>query len=126
MRRNQTKALELWHRAGELLGYAKAYGNIGYAYRNGDSVERDAEKAENYYELAAMKGCAEARHNLGCAEAAWDRALKHYMVSVGDGDNDSVKNIKQLYMDGHAKKEDYVRALRAYQGYLKEVSCCIR
>ena len=51
----------------------------------------------------------------------WDRALKHYMVSVGDGDNDSVKNIKQLYMDGHATKEDYVRALRAYQGYLEEV-----
>ena len=32
------KALELFHRAGE-LGYAKAYNNLGYAYENGEGVE---------------------------------------------------------------------------------------
>ena len=37
------------------------------------------------------------------------------------GDNDSVKNIQQLYRDGHATKEDYTKALLACQAYLEEV-----
>ena len=48
-------ALELWHQAGE-LGFAGAYCNIGYAYSNGEGVERDMNKARYYYELAAMGG----------------------------------------------------------------------
>ena len=65
--RNQTKALELYHRAGE-LGCMKAYFNIGCEYDNVAGVERDEVKANHYYELAAMGGFATARHNLGNAE----------------------------------------------------------
>ena len=71
-----------------------------------------------------MGGFATARHNLGCAEARggnWDRALKHYMVAAGDGHDDSVKGIQQLYMAGNATKEDYTSALLAYQKYLDEI-----
>ena len=123
MPRDHDKALECWHKAGE-LGYSAAYHNIGNAYRNGRGVERDTKKANHYFELAAMWGDATARHNLGCAEAGagnWDIAIKHYMIAAGDGDNDSVKGILHLYKHGHATKEDYTKALLAYQKYLDEI-----
>ena len=43
------------------------------------------------------------------------------MISAGAGYNDSVKNIRQLYLDGNATKEDYSNALLAYQAYLEDV-----
>ena len=43
------------------------------------------------------------------------------MIAAGVGLNNSVKNIQQLYRDGHATKEDYVNALRAYQKYVDEI-----
>jgi len=61
---NHTKALELYHKAGE-LGHAMAYSNIGFCYVNGHGVKVDKEKATHYYELAAMQGNEVARHNLG-------------------------------------------------------------
>ena len=121
--RDYDKALELWHQAGE-LGSAEAYCNIGSIYYNGDGVERDNKKANHYYELAAMGGHVDARNNLGVFEARtgnWDRAIKHYMIAAGDGYNDSVKNIQVLYTKGHATKEDYAKALRAYQTYLDDI-----
>ena len=120
---DRVKALELWQRAGE-LGNADAYFNIGNAYSTGNGMERDEKKADHYYELAAMGGDEMARHNLGCAEALarnYDRALKHWLISVGGGINESLKNIQKLFMDGHATKDDYTKALLAYQMYLDEI-----
>jgi len=64
---NYTKALKLWHKAGE-LGYAPAYNNIATTYHIGRGVEVDKKKAKHYYEQAAMKGQVIARNNLGCME----------------------------------------------------------
>ena len=117
--RDHSKALELYHQAGE-LGCAA----IGIAYRNGRGVERDDAKADHYFELAAMMGDEMARFNLGCAEAHagnWDRALKHFMIAAGAGFNNSVNGIQLLYKEGYATKEDYTNALLAYQKYLDEV-----
>ena len=117
------KALELWHRAGE-LGFAKAYVNIGYAYQYGEGVEVDEKKAIHYYELAAMAGDADARHNLGNEEIRagnCDRALNHHMIAVRAGDNDSLKEIQNLFSNGNATREDYTRALQSYQMYLMEI-----
>ena len=44
---NYAKALELWHRAGE-LGSAEAQSNIGCSYDEGHGVERDETKAIHY------------------------------------------------------------------------------
>ena len=121
--RDRTKGCKFWQQAGE-LGCAEAYNNIGYAYRNGEGVERDEKKADHYYELSAMGGNVGARHNLGCAEGNsgnWKRAIKHWSISAGAGYNDSVKNIQQMYTAGHATKQDYTEALRAYQEYLEDV-----
>ena len=49
------------------------------------------------------------------------RALKHFMIAAEGGFYRSPKNIKSMYMDGHATKDDYAKALRAYQAYLIEI-----
>jgi len=120
---DMNKALELWHRAGE-LGSVDAYHNIGFAYMNGDSVRLDRKMARHYTELAATRGDAKARYNLGFLEVQegnWDRALKHYMIAAGSGHSASLDAIKELYMEGHATKDDYAKALRAHQAYLDEI-----
>ena len=117
------KALELWHQAGE-LGNTKSYSNIGNSYLQGNGVERDEKKAMHYYELAAMGGDTDARHNLGVFEknaGNMDRALKHHMIAAGFGDNDSLVNIKQMFKNGQATKDDYAKALLAYQANLVEI-----
>jgi len=68
-RQDYDKALELWHRAGE-LGYAKAYNDIGFAYYNGRGVEVDENRGTFYWELSAMGGDATARNNLQEVEEA--------------------------------------------------------
>ena len=120
---DRNKALELWHRASE-LDYAAAYYNIGYVYLNGNGVERDEKKAIHYWELAAMGGDVESRHNLGVSEinvGNYGRAIKHFMISARSGDGDALKLIKRLFMEGDATRDDYAKALRAYQAYLDEI-----
>jgi len=122
------KALELFHRAG-VLGYAAAYIGIGLAYDNGNGVEVDKKKAIYYYELAAMGGSVNARHNLGWLEenaGNADRALKHHMIAISFGDADSLERIKELYSSGHASKDEYTRALKVYQTYLAEIKSAQR
>ena len=117
------KALELYHRAGE-LGSALALNNIGTAYNLGEGVERDVKKAMHYFGLAAIKGDAVARNNLGWLEVQagnTERALKHFTIAVGSGYDTSLKGIQFLFMSGHATKDDYTKALRAYQAYLAEI-----
>jgi len=121
--RDHTKALELWHRAAE-LGYALAHCSIGYSYDYGDCGEVDKKKAKHYYELAAMMGGVTARRNLGNIEVAEDnidRAIKHYTIAIRSGCTISLEEIKELYSNGHATKEDYTKALRLYQEYLGEI-----
>jgi len=120
---NMTKALELWHCAGE-LGDSSAFHNIGIAYNQGRGVEVDGKKATYYFELAAMRGDEEARHNLGLDEfraGNVDRALRHWMIAVKNGDSASLKNIKLLYSNGYVMKDNYAKALRSYQAYLDEI-----
>ena len=113
------KAIKFWHKAGKF-----GYNNIGNAYDYGYGVERDEKMASYYYELAAMEGNVMARHNLGISEynaGNFDRALKHYMIAVRGGFEESVKAIQQLYIGGHATKDHYANALRSHQAYLNEI-----
>ena len=120
---NYTKALELFHRAGE-LGHADSYNNIGYSYKKGQGVEVDMKKAIHYYELAAMMGNVTARNNLGIMEKRRgniDRALKHFIIAVRGGYTKSLEKVKELYINVDATKEDYTKALQLYQAYLGEI-----
>ena len=117
------KAFELSVRTGD-LGCDKAFNSIGYAYKNGRGVDIDKKKAKYYYQLSAIGGNMNARFNLAIAEenaGNMNRALKHYMIAAEGGDPDSLKVIQELYTNGHATKEDYAKALRAYQAYLVEI-----
>ena len=123
MPQNHTKALELWRRAGE-LGHADSYCKVGCAYALGDGAEIDKKKARHYYELAAMGGDADARHNVGCEEGQAgniDLALRHFMIAVKGGSNDSLNGIQELFKKGCATKDDYTKALKSYQAYLDEI-----
>jgi TPR repeat protein len=87
-------------------------------------VAKDEKKALHYSELAAIKGDSTSRCNLGCKEynAGWcDKAIKHRLISCQRGCYDSLDNIKQLFMDGAATKEDYEKALQSYQEYIDEI-----
>jgi len=120
---DNTKALESWHRAGE-LGYAASYFFIAYSYDNGKRVEVDKKKARYYYELAAMGGDTNARFIIGCKEADagnMDRAMKHFMIALSNGNSDSLGTTRKMFTNGHATKDDYTKALRAYQSYLDEI-----
>ena len=121
--KDTAKALELWHRAGE-LGHAEAYHNISVLYQAKVGEQKDMRKAIHYSELAAIRGDSWARYDLGLLEKKdgnTERALKHFMIALSFGHNKALKGVRDLFMDGHATKEDYTRALRAHQAYLDEV-----
>ena len=114
---NQTKAIESWLKAGE-LGCANAYYNLGIMYSNGRGAAIDKKKARHYYELAAMNGDVEARHNLSCMEGQtgnYKRAMKHVIISASAGYKPSLDLLKQGYMSGYITKDQYANALREYQ-----------
>ena len=92
-------------------------------------MEEDHDKAAQYWGIAASDGHALSRCRLGVFEEQagnGDRALKHFMIAAGCGDNDSLEQIKQMLMDGDATKDDYAKALRVYQAYLVEIKSAQR
>ena len=94
------------------------YNDVGVLYIQGRGVERDENKAKYYYELAAMGGNTMARLNLGCVEGSagnMNRAMKHWMISARAGDDGSLKEIQDGFVNGNAKKDDFETALRAHQ-----------
>jgi len=117
------RAMKLLKQAAE-LDNAAAYVSIGNAYYLGRGVEVDTKKALHYWEVAAMRGNAAVRHSLAVNEensGNTERAIKHYMIAASGGINISLKRIKVLYSNGHATKDEYSKALQAYQKYLIEV-----
>ena len=121
---DRAKAHELWKRAAE-LGCAESSNDIGNVYFHGrGGIEKDEKKGIHYWELAAMGGYIDARHNLGVLEARagnHSRALKHFSIAAGDGYATSLDSIRGMIMSGHATKDDYTNALRAYQAFLDEI-----
>ena len=123
MPQDYAKANELYLKAGE-LGCAGAYYNLGIMYSNGRGVTMDKKKAKHYYELAAINGNVHARHNLGCIEGNArnvDRAMKHWMIAVKDGEPSCLEYIRNIYSNGCATKDEYTQALRSYQTYLEGI-----
>ena len=117
LQQDYERANELWLQAGE-LGSIYAYNDIAAAYYDGEGVERDVKKEIYYLELAAMGGDATARHNLGCVEedaGNMNRAMKHWIISAGAGDDVSLKKIREGYLNGAATKDDFETALRAHK-----------
>jgi tetratricopeptide (TPR) repeat protein len=110
-------ALEYYTKAAELSD-AQAHYNLSIMYHKGICVEKDMKKWLYHSEGAAIAGHPMARHNLGIEEwnnGRFDRARRHFIIAAALGYHDSLKEIKELHANGHATKEDYAAALRAYQ-----------
>ena len=110
-------ALEYLTKAAE-LGDAGAHHYLSIMHWKGQGVEKDEKKEIYHLEEAAIGGHPGARHNLGCNEAdngRYERAEKHFIIAANLGLNNSLKCIKDLHTMGHASKEEYAGALRAYQ-----------
>ena len=50
-----------------------------------------------------------------------DRAVRHYIIGVRLGEYNTLKNVHRLFICGFATKDDYTKALRAYQEYVDEI-----
>ena len=111
------KSNELLLKAGE-LGCASAYFNLGHSYCNENGVEVDMKKAIHYWELAAMNGNVNARHNVGVLETQAGnnhRATKHFILTARAGHNNSLGLVKEGFVGGVVTKDEYANTLRAYQ-----------
>jgi len=115
---NFAKGFELWKEAAT-LGDVDAHGKLASAYEKGGfGLKKDINMAVYHYEVAAMGGHFGARHNLGVFEAnheRFDRALRHWVISAKIGYEESLKHILKLHQRGHARKEDYARALQGFR-----------
>ena len=123
LRQNWARANELLLKAGE-LGCGSAYSSLANAYHSGRGVEVDKEKAKYYFELAAMKGNANARYNLGaveCQAGNHDRGMKHFIIAARAGNEYALETVKDGYMDGLVTKDEYACVLREYQMRQDEV-----
>ncbi|EJK49041.1 hypothetical protein THAOC_32120, partial [Thalassiosira oceanica] len=119
LQEDMKKAVELYNgtEAAE-LGSIDALCNLGLAHVTGRGVEKDEAKGIHFWGKAAMRGDVECRHNLGCNE--WEknntgRAARHWLISAKMGHEVSLENIKGMFMEGLATKEQYAGALKGYQ-----------
>ncbi len=110
-------AFEYFMKAAE-LGDAVAHFNLAGMYRVGKGVEKDTKKMVHHLEQAAIRGHPNAINNLGCMEmnnGRFERAVKHLIISASLGLHNSLQALRHIYANGHASKEEYLGALRAYQ-----------
>ncbi len=110
-------ALQYWTKAAE-LGDALAHFELSDMYREGNGVEEDSEKEVYHLKEAAIRGDPNSRLRLGYMDAIngrFDRAKKHFIINANLGEDDSIYNLRIFYADGHASKQEYDDALRAYQ-----------
>jgi tetratricopeptide (TPR) repeat protein len=111
------KAFEYWTKAAE-LGDARAHFCLGTLYFEGLGVEKDMTKEVYHLEQAAIGGHPNARGCLAIREmenGRFERAAKHFIIAANLGDEKSLQEVKDLFVKGVVRKEEYAAALRGYQ-----------
>ena len=111
------KSLE-YHKKAVELGDATAHACLGFLYYKGLGVEKDEEKAVHHLEQAAIGGHPAARGGLAAYEmenGRLERAAKHWIIAANLGNNNSLQEVKELFVRGIVSKEEYAAALRGYQ-----------
>jgi hypothetical protein len=94
VKKDVDKAKELFVRAAE-LGYGAAYFTLALFFEEG-------KKANQYYETAALSGCAFARLKLGVVEAdagKFDRAVKHWVIAASQGMKEALDFIRVMVLE---------------------------
>ena len=118
----------MWTEAAE-LGSLDAHFRLGCRYYKGDGVEEDEPRGMHYWQQAAMKGDVESRNNLGIVEfnnKNYELAVQHWMIAAKMGNEESLNDIKKMFMQGHATKAQYAEALRGYGDAVEEMKSSMR
>ena len=118
LRRDREKGFAMWLKGSE-IGSPEAHNNVATAYFEGRGVPQDEKKSFRYMELAAMAGEATSRHNLAVMELNQrqnlERAIRHLMIAVRSGYDESLNTVKELFMRGMVPKSVYETALRDHK-----------
>ena len=131
LRQDTATANKLWKKAGAELGNGDALNSLANSHSLGRGMAVDKKKAVHYYELAAMKGHAQARFNLGIfqledednvTKVNEERALKHWMISAKSGFKPAVDKLQLCLMHGLVEKDVLTVCLNEYNEYLDEVT----
>ncbi|EJK69644.1 hypothetical protein THAOC_09076, partial [Thalassiosira oceanica] len=122
LKQETSRAIELWTEAAN-LGDLNAHFKLGWRYYQGEGVEQDVAEGTRHWHHTAIRGHPESRFVLGIDE--WENgnhelAVRHLMISAKMGDDDSLNEIKDMFMKGHATKVQYAEALKGYQTALEE------
>ncbi|EJK54005.1 hypothetical protein THAOC_26453 [Thalassiosira oceanica] len=75
------------------------------------------------WQHSAMQGHPESRYLLGlheCHYGTHELAVQHLMISAKMGHEESLNEIKDMFMKGHATKAQYAEALKGYQNAWEE------
>ena len=119
--KDKSKYFELVKNAAD-KGYPKGLYRVGQAYYWGDrGVDRDLEKAHEYYLKAAEAGDATAMfcvgYDYGNGEGAikdYQKALEWYQKAADAGEISALNNIAVMYADGDGVEKDVVKAFDLY------------
>ena len=124
LEKSESRAFELWTEAAE-LGSTRALTKIGMTYYKGRlGISQDKAKGLRCLESAAMQGDATSRDFLGLVELGngeYDRAVRHFLISVKMGYKDSLDAMKEMLARGLATKGQYEEALKGYQDAVEEM-----
>ena len=111
------KAFDYWAKAVE-LGNVETHFRLALSYLFSHGVDEDREKGIYHLEKAAIGGHPHARHGLGLEEVKngnYERALKHWIIAAAQGNDDSIRMLKNAFKEGDLSKEDLTSALRAHK-----------
>jgi len=113
----------------EILKQGAEFGSVSVhaALAQACFVDKDMEKANYHWKIAAMGGHEGARYNLGMSEYSTGnsqnkvRGMKHFMIAARCGCDKSLDIIKMGYESGYFTKDEYASTLQAYTDCLHEM-----
>ena len=99
-------------------GDAISHHQLSFMYMDGKGVEKDIRKSIHHSVEAAIGGHPMSRFNLGAHEwnnGSEERAVKHWIIAANLGEENSIKELREAYVEGFLSKDDYAAVLRSYQ-----------
>lgn len=119
-KRNVPQAVFYYTQAAK-LGNSAAMNNLGSIYYNGESLEKDYEKAYTLFQRAAALGDISAIANLGImyqngygVQQNIEKAIECYSKAMEQGSLNAACSLAGLYSRGEGVEKDYAKAFELY------------
>ena len=125
IKQDKDEGLKWFHRAMK-EGSGRAAYILGVAYEHGDGVDKDIDKAIEYYQKGGDLGDAHSFHSAGILlvkKGMLEEAALHYRKAAmcGLSDNNILDYIRHEYKAGIITKEEYAYTLREHQAACNEM-----